>query len=724
MTRREWVALTGGAAAQALGQAPTPTPTRKAEPWFDRPMRWAQIAFTEDDPGNYDLKKWLAYLKRIHADAACLSAGGCVAFYPTKIPLHYKSKYLGNGDAFGDLTRGCRDLGMNVIARTDPHACTEEAFRAHPEWVARTADGNPRRHWAAPELYVTCALGPYNFDFMTEVTKEIVTLYKVDGVFSNRWHGHGQCWCESCKANFKKFSGGMELPRSMDPADEARRKYIEWNQARLFDLWKKWDDAIRAINPGATFIANSGGGALSELDMKKVGELSQTLFADRQARRGTMPPWSNGRNAKEYRAAMGMKPIGGIFSVGVEEPYRWKDSVQSDVEIELWARDGIAQGLRPWFTKFNAKPFDERWMPVVERIYQWHWKNEKYLRNTENQARVAIVYSQQTAHYYGGQRARERVEDPGLGFYQALVESRVPFEMVHDGKLAEAGKYALWILPNVAALSDAQCREIERYVENGGSVIATSETSLCDEWGQRRKDFGLAKLFGCTFEGKIDERMQNSYLTVEHGVSGNPLRAGLEGTPRIINGVRRVQAKATDPGMKPWLTLIPSYPDLPMESVFTTVPHTNIPAVFAREHGKGRVIYFPMDIDRTFWEVLSADHLAVLRNAVRWAAREKESPVRVTGQGIFDLAYWRQKDSLTVHLVNLTNPMMMKGPVREVYPAGPVAVEIELPRGVTAKKVKLLEGEGTEAVSRTARPGVIRVEIPRVSVHEVVAIDI
>ena len=27
---------------------------------------------------------------------------------------------------------------------------------------------------------------------------------------------------------------------------------------------------------------------------------------------------------------MGRKPIVGIFSVGVEEPYRWKDSVQSE----------------------------------------------------------------------------------------------------------------------------------------------------------------------------------------------------------------------------------------------------------------------------------------------------------------------------------------------------------------------------------------------------------
>ena len=36
--------------------------------------------------------------------------------------------------------------------------------------------------------------------------------------------------------------------------------------------------------------------------------------------------------------------------------------------------------------------------------------------------------------------------------------------------------------------------------------------------------------------------------------------------------------------------------------------------------------------------------------------------------GVLDLSIWRQKNSLTVHLVNLTNPMMMKGPVREIIP--------------------------------------------------------
>jgi len=726
ISRRDFTTLMAAAAPVVAATPPPPSSQAAPASWYDRPMRWAQVAFTEDDPGNYDPSLWLDFFRRIHADAACLSAGGCVAFYPTQIPLHYRSRFLGDHDSFGELTAGCRKLGMNVIARTDPHACREDVFAAHPDWVARTADGKPRRHWANPELYVTCALGPYNFDFMTRVTKEIVSSYKVDGVFANRWAGHGQCWCEHCRANFREFSGGMDLPKSQNPSDPARRQYIIWNQKRLFDLWKVWDDAIRAINPNASFIANSGGGALSELDMKKLGEQTQILFADRQARRGVSLPWSNGRNGKEYRATLGNKPVGGIFSVGVEEPYRWKDSVQTEAEIRIWVADGIAQGLRPWFTKFNARPYDKRWMPVVESIYNWHWKNERYLRNTESLADVAIVYSQQTAHFYGGEHARELVEDPGLGWYQALVESRVPFEMVHDGLLdhASIGRYKALILPNIAALSDAQCGQLTDYVRQGGALVATLETSLCNEWGDRRRNFGLAELFGCAFDGKVDQRLQNSYLTLEHATR-HPLLAGFDpGVPRIINGTKLVHVKASSPGGPSPLTLIPSYPDLPMEDVWARTPHTDIPMAFCREFGKGRVVYFPTDLDRTFWEVLSSDHLRLLTNAVRWATRDAKPPLRVSGRGLLDVALWSQKDSVTAHLVNLTNPMSMKGPYREIFPVGPFDVTVQLPGQRRPKTTRLLVGGKTVALRPGNGANTWKLTIPEIGVHEVVAIDL
>jgi hypothetical protein len=686
------------------------------EPWFDKPMRWAQLTLVEDDPGKYDPSFWLSYFKRTHSDAACLSAGGCVAYYPTKIPLHYRSKWLGNADAFGELVQGCRQLNMVVIARTDPHAAHQDVYDAHPDWIAVDAAGQKRKHPVMPELWVTCALGPYNFEFMTEVTKEIVSLYKVDGIFSNRWAGSGMCYCEHCQANFKKASG-LDLPRSLDPQDPARRAYIGWRQQRLFELWHLWDGEIQRINPGARYIPNTGGGATSDLDMKTIGGLAPILFADRQARSGLTAPWANGKNGKEYRSTLGRKPIGGIFSVGTEETYRWKDSVQSGPEIRLWVLDGIANDLRPWFTKFGGTLYDRRWLPVVEDIYTWHYKNERYLRNEEPLARVAMVYSQQTSHFYGGEKARAKVEDHTLGYYQALIESRIPFEMAHDGLLdaAHVDKFKVLIFPNIAALSTAQCDQIRSYVQRGGSIVATHETSLYDEWGVRRPDFGLADLFGASYGGAVEARMQNSYLRLEN--PRHPILAGLEDTERIINGVSRVQTKGSYPN--PPLTLIPPYPDLPMEEVFPRTAKTDIPEVFVREVGKGRVVYFPWDIDRTFWEVLAVDHLKLLRNAVDWAANEPR-PVEVTGPGTLDVTVWRQKDSVTVHLVNLTNPMMMKGPLREFIPTPPQQVTVRLPS--KARKVQLLVSRHAPRVRETSDS--VTLTIPSILDHEVVAIDL
>lgn len=721
MHRRQF--LQAAAAASLLTQS-SPAQSTLAQPgWYDRPMRWAQLAFVEDDPGNYDPAFWLDYFHRVHADGACLSAGGCVAFYPTKIPLHYKSKWMKPGtDPFGDLVKGCRAQGMNVIARTDPHGVHQDVYDAHPDWIAVDAEGKKRKHWADKDFWVTCALGPYNFDFMTRVTEEIVTLYKVDGVFSNRWAGSGMCYCEHCRENFRAFSG-LALPTTLNPQDKARHEYIIWHEQRLFELWKLWDTRIKAINPNASYIANAGGGALSALDMKTIGEITPTLFADRQARRGLMPPWVNGKNGKEYRATLGRKPIAGIFSVGLEEDYRWKDSVQSGDEIRLWVADGIAQGLRPWFAKFNAKPEDRRWLPVVEQIYTWHHANERYLRNETNLARVAVVYSQQTASFYGGEQARAKVEDAALGAYQALVEARIPFEMVHDRLFdaAHIDRYKALILPNIAALSNAQCTQLREYVERGGSIIATYETSLYDEWGVQRKDFGLASLFGASYTGKREGPMQNSYLKLEKDPKTgqfHPLLLGMEDAGRIINGVHRV--RVTPATLSP-LTVIPTYPDLPMEEVFARPTNEHDPGVYLNEIGRGRVIYFPWDIDRTFWEILNVDHAHLLRNAVNWVTRH-DHPVMVKGQGMIDLSIWTQKDSLTVHIVNLTNPMMMKGPIREAIPLVNQKVSVQLPDSRKATKAHLLVAGSTVPFRQTGNT--VDVDVPSINTHEVVALDL
>jgi hypothetical protein len=728
ISRRMFLKAAGVAGAvTAVGEAapeqvvlPADAPT-----WVDRPMRWAQLTLVEDDPGRFDLPFWLDYFRQTHSDGVCLSAGGCVAYYPTKVPLHHRSRFLGDRDPFGELVKGCRELGLVVLARTDPHATYDDVREQHPDWIAVDAAGKPRRHWASPEMWVTCALGPYNFEFMTAVHREVMERYKVDGVFINRWAGSGMCYCEHCRTNFRAATG-HELPRTDDPQDPARRAYIAWHQDRLFELWRLWDGEVRKVNPDSRVIPNAGGGATSPLDMKAIGEMAPTLFADRQARSGLMPPWANGKAAKEYRAVMGNKPIGGIFSMGVEEAYRWKDSVQSEAEIRIWFADGVANGLRPWFTKFAGVLRDKRWLGVVQDLYRWHYGVERYLRNEVPLARVGLVYSQRTAWFHGGTTAKAKVEDHALGWYQALIEARIPFEMVHDRLLDEVHLTRLktLILPNIAALSDEQCRQLRAFVERGGGLVATYETSLYNERGERRADFGLANLFGVSFRRRADGPMRNAYLQLEADPRTgrrHQLLDGLDNAPRIIHGTFRLDVTPRVEFPERPLTLIPSYPDLPMEMVYPRVPKTEIAEAYLREVGPGRVAYFPWDIDRAVWEVLAVDHGLLLGNAVRWATAEEPS-VAVEGPGVLDVTAWRQQGSMTVHLVNLTNPMMMKGPFRELIPVGEQRVTVRLPAGAKARRVQLLGAAREVPVSQDGTR--LSVTIPSVRDLEVVAIDL
>lgn len=687
------------------------------EPWFGRSVRWAQLAFVETDPGKFDPDFWLSYFKRIHADGALLSAGGIVAFYPTDIPLHHRSDTLGNSNPLKYMMDGCRKMNMSVILRTDPHAARQNVYDAHPDWIAVTADGQKRRHWANPDLWVTCALGPYNFEFMTKVNQEIMERFKPDGIFSNRWAGSGLCYCEHCVKNFKEYSG-LNLPTTTERLDKTFIKYSEWRIERLKQLWFLWDAEIRKQRVASRFIPNGFP------DKLLTGKHADFFFADQQARSGVVPPWANGKGAKETRAALGMKPQVGIFSVGIEEEYRWKDSVQSNAEIRIWVAEGVANGLLPCFVKFGAVIFDKRWMDTVSDMYQVYYRAEKYLRNTSNMARIGMLYSEQTDRKYGGKPWQQKSRDHADGMYHALVEARMPFEMVNDKLLDPENlkAFKLLILPNIAALSDVQCDQLRDFVAQGGSIIATFETSLYNEEGEPRTDFGLSDIFGISFNKKVEGPMRNSYLKFKKDPATqqfHPVLKGLEDAYRTINSIYQVDVTPHANFPSP-VTLVPTYPDLPMEDVYPRTEDTNQRELYLREIGKGRVVYIPGDLDRSFWQLMNVDHGKLLGNAIHWALNE-EPVVVVEGPGVLDITAWSQENSMAVHLVNLTNPMMMKGPFRELIPvAAKVKIKIPAGKNIAAVHLMMAKQDPKFIISK----GILSLDVAKVMDHEIIAIDI
>ncbi len=691
---------------------------------FERPLRWAELVMAEPDPETCDVGWWLDYFERTRCEGALISAGGIVAYYPTEVPLHHRSDWLNDRDIFGELVAGCRELGMVVTARVDPHAVRDEVREAHPDWIAANPDGSPMRHWSRPDMWAACTLGLYSFQHMTAVIEEIVERYEVDGIFANRWASPGLCHCGHCARSFRD-TFGMELPQPDEPREGRRwRSYLQWRGDKILELWDRWEEAIRRIQPEARVVPNSG--SISRLLNRRVlGQKAPLLHIDHQGRRGSTPIWAAGRMAKELIATRSDKPTVGLFSVGLEERYRWKDSVQTEAELRAWVADGIANGLRPMFVKFNATLQDRRWVPVVEQIYRRHALAGEYMRNVESLANVGLVYSQRQDRV-APPDMRKALGDHSNGMYHALVEARIPFDMVHDSTLDAklADRYDVLVLPDVAFLSDEQCGQIRRYVKAGGNLVATFESSLYDEEGERREDFGLADIFGVRLIERPDGPMKNAYLRIDRsdcGTEAHPLVRGFEDAARIIHGAYRLEVEPVAEFPDRPVTLIPPYPDLPMEDVYPRVPETDIPEVYLREMGESRVAYFNWDADRIFWEVQCPDHGKLLANAVRWAARDR-LPVTVSGPGIVEVTAWRQRSSITVHLVNLTNPMLMKGPCRELFPVGEQTVRIRLPEGTQPRSVHLLTAERECRCEPSA--GALEVLVPSILDHEVVAVGL
>ena len=75
-----------------------------------------------------------------------------------------------------------------------------------------------------------------------------------------------------------------------------------------------------------------------------------------------------------------------------------------------------------------------------------------------------------------------------------------------------------------------------------------------------------------------------------------------------------------------------------------------------------------------------------------------------------------------MHLVNLTNPMMMKGPLRELIPVSEQQVRLRLPDGARVSRVHLLAADRKPRFTQRGRE--LHVVVPSVLDHEIVAVDI
>ena len=700
------------------------TLTEHTEQWFSRIRRVAKLFMVEPDPAEYDLDFWLRFFDETHVDAVNACAGGITAFYPTEIPFHQRSRWLGDRDAYGELVTAARERGARVIARIDPHATHAAAKEVHPEWIALDHTGAMKPHPASPGRWLTCVHGAYSTDFMYRVIEEICQRYQPDAFHVNRWLGVGVCHCDFCRQTFAAFSGA-ELPavaRGSDPGNPLWQDYDRWLATQQLAIWDRTDALVRQYNPEGRYLPNTHGAR--GFPPAELHQRLPLINIDYQARGVAEPIWNMGFTARQVRGSIGKVAIvAGISPTFEGNGLRWKDSVRDIPELRMWYLGAIANGLRIAWGKFSATLYDQRWLQPIREIFSWHHRHDRYLRDDQSNADVLVLWSKSASRRRGDAVDTEK-QMACKGCYLALLEARITCDLLDTEQLSLAALegYRAVVLPDVGRLSDAQCDILRRYCATGGSLVATAESSLFDQDGSMRDNFGLADVFGVDLVSPRHGPVKNAYLNIVQPANESlaPLLAGIEEAGRTIFGTHGIEVTPREPVVDPLLTLVPSYPDLPMEDVFPNPKVTDICQLFAHDSEAGRVVYFPWDLAATFWNIVSGDHGKLLANAVRWALRG-EQQVSVSGPGLVEVTSWMQEQSLTVHLVNHSHPFADRGTLHELIPVGEQQVRIRVPAGRTVTAVKLLVAE--QDAAWTEADGCIMVVVPSVLDHEVIAID-
>jgi hypothetical protein len=200
----------------------------------------------------------------------------------------------------------------------------------------------------------------------------------------------------------------------------------------------------------------------------------------------------------------------------------------------------------------------------------------------------------------------------------------------------------------------------------------------------------------------------------------HPLTEGFAGTTLLPGPEHRLPVRARE-GTPPLLTVVPAYPAFPPEMVYPRTPRTDEPAVLLREQGRSRVVYFPGDVERTFWRSGNPDLGRLLAQAIRWLRGPEPAPVTVDGEGVVEAFAWETEPGYALHLLNYTNPNMTRGFVRRFYAIGPQAVRFDVAPGRRITRVEALRAR--RALPFRQQGTAVRFEVPGVVDYEVVALS-
>lgn len=668
--------------------------------WYD------QYALNEQETAfaNYDPDRIAAELKEVCADIVAVYAANqfSVAYYPSKVwPMHPN---LEGRDYFGEVSSRLKAQGQKVIGYIN------WLESRHPEWYVVPFGGEREREfplasWAQPDnpdwrvqkvpggkWRFACINSPRREQVLA-VTREIIEGYHPDGFHLDMFFNDCVCVCDYCRPTLERICGTKDI--TMDAVNAHWREFVDWRNECSGSLVGQVSEILREHG---VFAAHNGQNPLwispiygfhSNL-VPHLDPYVSEIFYDLHAADLTMR-WHRAIEKPSCMLVTGTSPYHAHLSIPLAA---WQVSAAC-------AKANGCNILGPCgVSAYPDTTSSKHLLNTVRQGLDFFMEDADLHDNAKPAAQVALVFSWATRKYFREGRLDWSQELDGWS--RVLIEEHIPFEIVvaEDIQSTEAlQQYRLVLLPNTAFVSDAFCDALTAYVQDGGHVLATGETSLGDERGFSRDNFALGALLGITRKGvKEGTFAMEGFLETEPAAG---VFQQVAATGQVLH--RRV---ATDPAGP-----VAGGPD-----PFPMAP-TEWPVAVLQKTGQGQTLYVAFGLGRYY--VLQTLTHARNRMVYYIDLLTPERQLKVDAPRHLEVTVWQQEapERTILHLANLT-PLAHDMPkIHEIAPVCDVRLEMENP--YPAARVSFRGAEGTASIDGNR----IAVTLPRMEVYAAVLIE-
>lgn len=680
--------------------------------WWKRPYRMVQTNLRQTD-ALYDQKALVREVKAFGADVLLYNIGGIYAFYPTTLDLHAINPHM-KGDALGDAIEAAHSEGIALVGRYDMSKATRLGYEAHPDWFVHNARGEALEYNGT---YQACVNGGWYQDYSLEIISESLGKYDVDGVFFNMFgytnftysgHYFGTCVCDNCRRLFHDMYG-KALPLKEDFSDPSYADYLEFKDRTSLALRAKVYKHIKQVAPQVAMTGHRGDSDLIRMETQRAVDRPQPEW-----------PYQAGEQARWGQAYGQGKTVSSTSANFIDFAWRFV-SETGPYQLARAAQQLGSGATLDYYLLGVMEQDDKTAFPDTSRLFHWHKANERHYTGLKPASKIALYHSHAVVpgHGAGGYSRRPAsghlAEAAFRGAYRALVEARLPFDLVVDevitgDKGADVlSRYDALVLPNVTCMSDAEAKAIDAWVKAGGVLLATGEAGLYDEKGARRESPALKSL-PITDRPMARPNMKGAYFRVTPGelpISDDVKLLMLDHTYYVA------EAKQ---GSETVLKLLPPQRFGPPELCFPDY-ESDMPGAIIGAHGKGRAIYVPWHADALYYRDSLPHTRTFLTDLV--VRHIEPAPVKVEGRGSLEVTVQSQpaEGKVLVHLINYS------GQRNNLYEHAPALHGLRLGvRGVTGVALALVSGETVQPEGAADSKGYLWYALPPVEAFEAIQI--